>query len=317
MIEQVDGLMAEGLTETQAIGQVIAAFGSLDEVAEELGLTEELRAARTQAEPVRPPLPLAETQRYTQALQKAAPFEAAATALFITSPATLFVLMGFLPNSNLAILAGLIVLLLFVAAGVALSTSASSRTNPITKELSETYSPSAPVTAWARQLEETHRPRQSRISTLSTGLFVLSPLWILAPALTHRDSLVLPGLALLLITVALGVWLRLANGWPQTAAANLTNSEHGALALGRSAEDESDPENSPVTWVRVASTALWPLALLLYLVLGFVFEAWGYSWIIWPLAGVIYWLLSEVNGSLAPRTSSTASLARTPVSYNR
>lgn len=164
MIEQVDGLMAEGLTETQATGQVIATFDSLE------GVADELLAARTRAEPTRPTLPLEEAQRYTNTLQETAPRRATATALFITAPATLFALMGFLPDSNLAILAGFI--------------------------------------------------------------------------------------ALLLLTVALSAWLRVANGWPQASAVDLTNSEYGALALGRSAEDENAPENSSVTWVRVVSTAL-------------------------------------------------------------
>lgn len=68
MEDQLDGLMAEGLSESQAVGRVIADFGSLEEVAPVLGIDAELGRAGAPAAPSSPVLGETRAREYVEAV---------------------------------------------------------------------------------------------------------------------------------------------------------------------------------------------------------------------------------------------------------
>jgi len=45
----------------------------------------------------------------------------------------------------------------------------------------------------------------------------------------------------------------------------------------------------------------WMLVVTIYLSWSFIRAAWGISWIIWPIAGVLFGLIAEISGSFGKK----------------
>ena len=130
------------------------------------------------------------------------------------------------------------------------------------------------------------------------AMAVAIALWILCAVPTlltafatedsDNDMFVLFGVSGTLVMVALGVFLSIRAGWAEHVASTLVQDE-----------DEDAPETSDSTTIRVIAAVYWPVAAAAYLAWSFGTGAWHISWIIWPVAGVLYAALWAVNEALA------------------
>lgn len=296
MLEQVDALMEAGKTETQAIGAVIAEFGSLEEVADQLGVRDELGAYATKpataTSQTLPPLPLEIAQEYADARRQASPARATSIALYLLAPAFLMFMLAL--DTSLATFIGFASLLVLVATAIGVGMVGEKEVNRLRTLHSGQYSTSEQVTQWAKKLESDNDSRITPFKIAGIALFLISPLWVLAPTfLAASQQTMLLGVGLLLLTAAAGVWLLTYKGWAEITRYQLTHE------IFHTDEDyEYEPENSSSPLVRVLSAALWPVTLIIFLIWGLAFDGWDKSWILFPLAGLAYWLLSSVAASL-------------------
>ena len=296
MDDQYQGLREDGLTESQALGKVIAEFGSLDEVSTVLGIDREVRGGTADpgsAEPAAQ-LTLEQLREYTAAVKGSQLFSAVAIPLFVLSPVPLLLLFaidGRPSPATWTTAAGLVTLLVMVTIGVLTLTLRESRLADF-EDIEEGRSP---VTAAVRSYAQDLRRQQRRSYTVAmagaVALWILCAVPTLLIALATQDSantmVVLFGVSGTLAMVALGLFLSIRASW----------AEHVASALLHD-EDEDAPETSDSPAIRVIAAVYWPLAAAIYLAWSFGTGDWHITWIIWPVAGVLYAALWSVNVAL-------------------
>ncbi|WP_350257754.1 permease prefix domain 1-containing protein [Scrofimicrobium sp. R131] len=282
---------AGGATENEAVGQVITEFGNLDEVAGALGIATDVQAPvgsdRT--------LPLAEAMDFAQERERTQPVLALAVSLFVLSPTVLIALQA--PSWNplgdgVRVLVGLAFLLILVAVGVAVLVKRDSDLSRFHQINHGHFDPSPELIRWAEALREQHRPRRTRALVAAICLWVCSVLPFLAAipfdeAAPGGDSAILLwGVPGTLILVALGLAIFLPADWASEVADQLVKPEE---------EDEEWKDAPPL--VRAVMAAYWPLVVTIYLAWSFLSDAWGSSWVIFPIAGVLFGAMSAFLGA--------------------
>ena len=300
MEDSVQGHMGEGLTESQALGRVIADFGSLEEVAGELGIDRELGRAAHGAHPDtedRPTLDLPRAQEYAAAARGVQGFSAASIVLFVLCPAPLMLAIAVhgtvVPEpAPWAIGIGLVLLLVLVAAGVVLMTVRGARLAGFEDVTEGTARPSPEVRRYAASLRTEHARTRAIGGAVATTLWILAaaPVVLTAFAADGDSSSVLPlyGVVGTLVMVALGIAFMFSTSWSSDVAETLLSTE--------TAEESLENSSSPA--VRAIAAVYWPVFAGVYLAWSFFTGDWDRTWIIWPVAGVLYAALWALNGAL-------------------
>ena len=301
MEDAYTSFIAEGHSENVAVGRVIRDFGNLEEVAPVLGITTDLtpdtapaspRQAPAAAAPQHPPVTLDEARSYADAQERVRFRVAGAIALFVLAPAAVVSLPvaarnGLLPITDEAgVFIGILFLLVLAAVGVMLLISTSRETAPFTYLTESRFSPNPVVTSWAESLAEQHDRARIRALQIAIALWILAPLPLIAFALLLDDSplgdfWVIIGVVLVLALVATGLAVLLPQTWAQTVAENL------GRGTGRrgSVDDAIEDDRSIVS---VIAAFYWPLLTAIFLAWSFIGNAWGSSWIIWPVGAVLF-----------------------------
>ena len=296
MEDQYQGLREDGLTESQALGKVIAEFGSLEEVSSVLGIDREIHGGPAGSETAEPMehLTLERMREYTAAVRGSQLFSALAVPLFVLCPVPLLLLFAFDGQSSPAtwtVAAGLVILLVMVTAGVLILVLRESRLADF-EDIEEGRSPvTAQVRSYARNLRREERRGYAVATAVAMALWILCAVPTLLTALATDDSdndmIVLFGVSGTLAMIAVGLFLSIRAGWAEHAASTLLQDE-----------DEDAPETSTSPAIRVIAAVYWPLAAAIYLAWSFGTGDWQISWIIWPIAGVLYAALWSVNMAL-------------------
>ena len=305
MEDQQQALIESGRTESQAVGAVIAEFGSLEEVAAELGISAELSGSGAGTDPTAPAaLSTDRAEEYVEAVHRGRWAPAVAIPLFVLSALPLLLLIAIDDDapSGWALGAGLTTLLVLVAVGVVILVVQGSRMEEFEDVTDGRFTLTPPVRDLALALRREHR----RERTLATGAAVL--LWILAAVpvilagvLSDPGSLApLYGVCATLAMVALGLWLLLSAAWSDTAAS--------ALLQEVDEDDLAVTSTSPA--IRVVAAVYWPVAAAVYLAWSFLGGDWGITWVIWPIAGVLYAGLWSASAALASTVDSRAETRR-------
>lgn len=301
MEDKQQELMDRGHSEAQAVGTVIAEFGSLEEVAPVLGIDREIGAATSPrfgadgalAGDVRtdPVLDTDRARQYVQAVRAAQPISAIAIPLFVLSPVPLLALIAFTsPDTDPAswvVITGLVLLLGAIALGVLLLIVRGARLADY-EDISEgRFTPAPTLHEYTQELRRTHRRSSTLTTAVAIALWILSAVPILVLGNLRPDGMLpLLGVCGTLLMVALGLLIYIQGSWMDSAASTL--------------EQETDdlPETSRSPVVRVIAAVFWPLTVAIYLGWSFVTGDWGSTWVIWPVAGVLYAALWAANSAL-------------------
>ena len=232
---------------------------------------------------------LEEAQGYADAQHRIRFRVSTAIMLFVLSPAVLIALpvaaeAGLVPMTDLAgVLIGIITLLVLVAVGVMLLVNTSRETAPF-KRITEGHISTNPgVVRWAEALVAQHERGRIRALQIAIALWILAPIPLIAFALfldgsPQDDFWTVIGVVLVLAIVAAGLGILLPQTWAHTVAENLGRNSGSAASDG-------DDEHSIIG---VLAAFYWPLLAAIYLAWSFIGNAWGISWIIWPIGGVLF-----------------------------
>ncbi|MDY3051616.1 MAG: helix-turn-helix transcriptional regulator [Ndongobacter sp.] len=181
-------------------------------------------------------------------------------------------------TENQAAAAGIAVLLLFVGIAVALFVLAGLRGNRFeyleTAALDTEYG----VEGMVREKKERFRPAFHQLLTIGIVLCVVAVIPIFLAAMFAEDDVRLVGaVCITLAIIAIGVFLivKVSVIW------NGMNMllEEGDYARSRKEESRRD---APVAKI------YWSVVLAGYLAFSFITGRWHQSWIVWPVAGVLY-----------------------------
>ena len=209
---------------------------------------------------------------------------ALAVALCILSPVCLILLGGLSAvrpvRETVAMAAGLTVLFAFVVPAVALFVTWGGRLSKYEYLEKEIFSAAPGVTALAREAMDRDRERHSRRIVAGVCLCVASavPLMLCMAAPDH-EFLLTCGVGLLLVLVAAGVYLIVSASIPWDACQML-------LQEG----DYAPEKKSPL--LRTVWVIYWCTVTAIYLGWSFITRRWDETWIVWPVAGVLFGAVS-------------------------
>ena len=218
--------------------------------------------------------------------QMTAPRIATGVALCILSPIMLIVLtgaaeMGILPvtfTEDRASMIGLIVLILFVASAVFLFITSGAKTHDYEFLDTEIIETAYGVNGMVREKQKRYRNIYIRNCALGVCFCILSvvPLFMTI-FVADNEFMACIGVGLLLCMIAVGVYLLVKMGiiW-ESYEKLLQEGEYNKIAKRNNKKNELIGE---IYWMIVAA---------IYLAYSFITFDWHKTWIVWPIAGVLF-----------------------------
>ncbi len=234
-------------------------------------------------EPALRQVTLEEAEAFLKLKQAGARPTALAVALCILSPVCLILLGGLSAirpvREQIAVAVGLAVLFAFVVPAVALFVTWSGRLSRYEYLEKEVFSAAPGVTALAREAMD--RDRESHSCRMVTGicLCVASAVPLLVCEAADEEFLLTCGIGLLLAVVAAGVYLIVSASIPWDACQML-------LQEGDYAPEKKSP------MLRTVWVIYWCTVTAIYLGWSFITRRWDETWIVWPVAGVLFGAVS-------------------------
>lgn len=307
MEDAYTGLIAEGRSENEAVGQVIRDFGNIDEVAPVLGISADIAPADAADGPNGPadrapagpaPITLEEAKGYAGVQERIRFRVSTAIMLFVLSPALIILLPTAAEAGAIGITAGvasfigIAALLVLVATGVILMITASREIAPYQRVADGAFATNPEVARWADALEQQHEHGRIRALQLAIAFWILAPLPLIGFSLLmsggeRGDIWSTIGVVLVLVFVAAGLGILLPRAWAHSAAARLRLEARGTGG--------SDDERSIIG---VIAAFYWPLLTAIFLAWSFIGDAWGTSWIVWPIGGVLFGAIAAGGGAI-------------------
>jgi len=239
-----------------------------------------------------------EANRFLAASEANARPMALATFLCIVSPICLMLLAALSDRPGAAITEGaaagigLCVLLLLVAGAVAIFISCGARTKPFEYMDTEIFETAYGVEGLVAQQKAGFEPIALRYRIIATVLCILGVLPLLFSSLLELDDLfIFAAVCVLLLAVGTAVVLFVLAGVR-------TGSFDRLLQQG----DYSIANKSNSVAQRIAAV-YWPLVIAAYLAYSFITNDWQRSWIIWPVAGVLFGGISAACSASGKRNA--------------
>lgn len=238
-----------------------------------------------------------EANRFLEWKQKHAAILAGAVALCIMSPALLIFLSGLSGTTggklseNTAAGIGISVLLVMVSVAVAIFISYGIHGKAyeyLEKELIET---AYGVKGLVKEKKQNYEGTYTRGIIMGVGFCILSVIPLLIVGIMKQpDSMITGSVALLLLLVAAGVYL--------IVRVSVINGSYDMLLQ----EGEYSRQEKVVKKkLEIFSTVYWCTATAIYLAWSFGSMRWDYTWILWPVAGVLFGAVSAVARGILGR----------------
>ncbi len=223
---------------------------------------------------------------------------ALATFLCTLAPVPLIVMAGVDTfaktrlSQGAAVLIGLTLLLATVVIAVMLFFSCRRYTARFDYLETEVIETAYGVSGMVKQEKARHETAHTRLAVTGLLIGLLSPLPLLLTALLECPPMMnITGLCMTILLGGLCAVLFILRGIPAASYDKLL--EEGDYARAR--------KTSPVP-VGAVSTVFWLVTVAIYLGWSFGTNDWDSSWILWPVAGVLYAALSVILNSIASRS---------------
>lgn len=285
MEDKYNELKNDGKTENEAIGIVISEFGNLDELGDTLGIKQVIEGKTDIAL-----VTYEEAKDYIEESRATAPKTALGVLLCIISPITLLLLIGLRElnavdvKEELLIAAGLVVLICLVAIGVLHFIRYTSKLEKYEYLKFKIFELDYKAEEMVRNVQKQDEPTYKSAVSISVVCYILSALpVIVTPLVTEIDGLSVIAVTITLIIVALSTY-------------NIINksSSYDACNVLLQQGDYSVRNKSNKTFQTV-SKVYWCVVVAVYLGYSFITNNWGMSWIIWPVAGVLFGAIKAIS----------------------
>lgn len=297
MEDKYTELIAEGKSENEAVGNVIAEFGNLSELAEALGVEEEVKKEEARKEQIEASdeevrvLTTEDAKGYLKMKTKRAYPLALGVALFILAPAVAtlfsFFVKGGLGDALAATgffgcIIGGILLIIF---------GASDRKN---WRFVRRGKCELSMDATKYVVEEKNSREVNYRIWLIIGIILCATCWFPAAmgigGSTYQEAL---APAALFVMVATGVFLILYSGTCTAGYRDLLGL-NGEESM-KSAYAKEEVKGGKIVYDNPAVDFImgvyWPVVTCAYLITSFITFRWGLTWFIWPIAGILHPLL--------------------------
>ncbi|MEG1567159.1 MAG: permease prefix domain 1-containing protein [Anaerovoracaceae bacterium] len=284
MEDKYQELKDNGKSENEAVGTVISEFGNIEELTRELGIEDKITENNTVIEPIRK-VSIKEGKEFIDEQRFLSVRIAIAVVMCILSPVILLVLGGIsedqkwlMIDEGFAMTVGCIVMFLLVAPAVGLFIVYGMKLEKYKYLHEEVFV----LEDGAKAVFESMKKEETSIfgTRIAVGviLCILSVIPILVIGFMFEGIGSLEGLSVgvLLIIVAVAVYIFITAGMPYSGY---------DVLLQKGDYDIKKKDNKTFEGI---STIYWCLIVAIYLAYSFITSDWGRSWIVWPVAGVIF-----------------------------
>jgi hypothetical protein len=284
MEDKYNELKNQGKTENEAIGIVISEFGNIDELVNELGIQ------KTPDSPQGPLVTRDEVEGYLQVKRVNGLQVGIGVILCILAPATLILLSALVENGILftnikndaAYMPGLIAMFMIIAVAVAIFIYSGMNFERY-KYMEEGVQLPLDVEASLKQKYQSHNPTYHLCVIVGVCLCILSPVTLFGASM-FSDNISEYGVPMMLTIIAFSVFLFITSG-------TIHEGYEKLLKVGDSAPKMNKKEDKVIGAV---ASAVWPLAVIVFLFCGIVYDLWHIAWIIFPIVGILFGAFSAV-----------------------
>lgn len=276
-------LIADGVSANEATGRVITEFGNLDELADDLGI----RAAFDgSVESSVPEVGRDEAERALRANRTASFMIAGGVLVILLALAVIATLFSASQSNPWA------AVILFPAVAIAVGLFIMS--TYINRPASRIANDEVRLT---RSLSHDYGERYERDGwRFALGLIAGITLLLLSLVATVVVQALFEGAnyggGVFLATIGFGVAVLIVTGMRRGMMGYLASSADGP-------DPEEEREERTAMRIGLIAPIYWPLVVLIYLAWSFIGDAWDQSWIVWPLAGVLFAVVVGVIYAIA------------------
>lgn len=291
MEDKYNELMKDGKKENEAVGIVISEFGDLDEIASALGIKSLVE------EPVNDNIHIVSRQEAEDFIiqsKVASKICGFAAMLCILSPVALLFLSGLSEyqgaiSEKAAAGIGITALLCMVAIGVGMFIMIGSRMEKYEYLKKESFQLEHTLIDELKEREEEIKFPTTVQIVIGVSLCILGAIPIILGGILWQDDSVLHVMTVvvLLLLVAVAVYLFITAG---------TNQE--IYHVLRQQGEFSEHEKHRTKLIDKIAGPYWLTATLVYLIWSFTTFNWGFTWIVWPIAGVLFGLIAAICSSI-------------------
>ncbi|MBO5524243.1 MAG: hypothetical protein J5986_11315 [Roseburia sp.] len=286
MEDKYNELLAEGKRENEAVGIVISEFGNLEELKEELGLEgiHQTETAGTQS--TKRYIRREEAEEYLSFAGKAYKWIALGVLLCIWCPIPLFVFGNVEGISDVSmVFLGLIPLFVMIAVAVGLFIYHGIKLEKYEFMKKEQLKLDEGFLRELREQKESGTGRFAASIIIGVSLCIFGVVQFLVfGALESDDDYVLGmSAAILLFLVGIAVVCFIIAG-----------ARRECLNILLEEGDYSEGKKNNAKLIDRIGSVYWTAAVVIYLAWSFVTMNWGFTWIVWPIAGVLFGLVAAV-----------------------
>ncbi len=297
MEDKYQELKRQGKSENEAIGIVISEFGNIDELMKELNIAPGASVEEDTISVTRE-----NAEEYIQAKKRNGIMLGAGVFIIMFGVVLLILIGNMIPsmNSNALDVANmntfnnvadiLILLPLFtcIAVGVAIFIVSDTKISKYKFIQEKKVSLSASTQNFVTKCKDRYQSTYTIMIIVGVILCILAPFCLITIITLFGDGDRSGSVAagLLLTMIAIAVFLFIKAGEEMDAYKALLQQEDYTPRR---------KENSKV--IGLIGSIYWPSCTAVYLIWSFLSGAWGISWIIWPIAGILFAVISAVyNG---------------------
>lgn len=193
-------------------------------------------------------------------------------------------------SENLAAGVGLVLLLIIVAIAVTIFILCRSRNAPYAFIEGDPFETEYGVDGMVRERQRAYRGRYTLFNILGTCLCILSPIPLFVGSFLENEYLLVLLLCLTMFIAAIGVVFFILAGVRWASMEKLLKEGDYTPVDARSRKLKES-----------INTVYWLLATAVFLGWSFWTEAWKSTWIIWPIAGVLYAVVTCITNLLIER----------------
>lgn len=283
MEDKYNELKNEGKTENEAIGIVISEFGNIDELINSLGINvpstinSEIHATHI--------IEIEEANNYLDTIKHTSFLTGIGVSLCIIGASILILLFQLMEDgiifktlskhiSSFAIVMPLIVLVA-IAVGLFIYSSSKTEKYKFIDKYGD-YTTSYSAKQILNEKYEIHKPKATLATILGVCLCILSPFCIFIGSIIYGEESAY-GVVFLLLLITAAVFIFINFGSYENAYKKLLQIE-----------DYSINKRKTNKAIGAIAGFFWPCIAAIYLFISFIFNSWHISWIIFPIAGILF-----------------------------
>jgi hypothetical protein len=281
MEDKYDELKNSGKSENEAIGIVISEFGNIDELISELGI-EQKNEVNT--------LPIVteeEAKSFLAVKRESGLLIGIGVFLCILGPAMMILINQLISDGlfskglsqNIGDILGIIVLFILVVPAIALFIFSGMKLEKY-KYLEGSFDLPTHFRASIQQKNDAFTATFTLSIIIGVCLCVISPVALFVTSIFGNGASTY-GVVILLIIVAIAVFIFIFYG-------SIKESFSLLLQIG----DHSKEKKEDNKVIGAVAAIVWPLAICIFLISGFVFGQWQINWIVFPITAILFGMFS-------------------------